>query len=88
LSGGGVYAASGSSASDDFTNGGIGARAGFGLNIRASKSFAIQPEVTGLRFFHDVEGPIVIFGLGFNFGALPSYAPGSEDGAPREDGAL
>lgn len=49
------------------------ARAGFGVNIRASKSFAVHPEATVLRGFTILEPMFITFGVGFNFGALPRY---------------
>jgi hypothetical protein len=55
------------------TSGGALARFGLGLNIRPSKKFHIQPEVTGMRAFNDAEGLFLMFGLGFNFGHLPQY---------------
>ncbi len=43
-------------------------RGGLGLNIRASKEFAIQPEISLMRAFNDAEGMFVVGGLGFTFG--------------------
>lgn len=58
------------------------ARFGVGLNIRPSKKFHIQPEVTGMRAFNDAEGLFLMFGLGFNFGSLPSYDDLDEESKP------
>jgi hypothetical protein len=83
VSGGAIFASAGRGSSSN--DAGSGARAGIGLNLRPSKKFAIQPEITALRFFNETPGLVVVFGVGFNFGALPSYAPGSEDGAAEEE---
>jgi hypothetical protein len=51
-------------------------RAGLGLNLRRSAKFAIQPEITVLEFINtrdDASLLVCLFGLGFNFGALPAY---------------
>ncbi|WP_437512034.1 hypothetical protein [Sorangium sp. So ce1099] len=47
-------------------------RGGLGFQFRTSDSFAIHPEVTMMK---SVDGPGLAynFGIGFNFGALPSY---------------
>ncbi|WP_438019145.1 hypothetical protein WMF18_08795 [Sorangium sp. So ce315] len=47
-------------------------RGGLGFQFRTSDSFAIHPEITMMK---SVEGPGLVynFGIGFNFGALPSY---------------
>jgi hypothetical protein len=55
------------------TSNGPLARFGIGVNIRPSKSFHLQPEVTGMRAFNDAEGLMLMFGVGFSFGHLPSY---------------
>jgi hypothetical protein len=47
---------------------GLLGRAGFGLNIRTSKDFAIQPEVSFMRRFDDSNAIFGVFGLGFTFG--------------------
>src|SRR5262249_28323771 len=79
-SGGLVYAALVGSASTDSGSrdsvtsaSGVVWRAGVGVNIRTSKKFALQPEVSMMRRFNDATGTIVVFGLGFNFGSLPSF---------------
>lgn len=53
------------------------ARLGLGLNIRPSKRFAMQPEVTAMRAFNDSSTMIYMIGLGFNFGTLPSFGSGA-----------
>lgn len=47
-------------------------RGSLGLQFRTSQSFAIHPEIT---FMKSLEGSGLVynFGIGFNFGALPSY---------------
>ena len=40
--------------------------------------------ITAMRQFQDNEVMMVLFGLGFNFGKLPDYSPGSENDAPEE----
>ncbi|WP_437899027.1 hypothetical protein [Sorangium sp. So ce124] len=47
-------------------------RGSLGFQFRTSESFAIHPELTMMK---SLEGPGVVynFGIGFNFGALPSY---------------
>ena len=82
--------ASGSATGDAGTRtvasgGNIGARAGLGLQFRVSKKFALHPEITGIKFFNDQSNLWVVFGLGFNFGHLPSYAPGSENDEFEEE---
>jgi hypothetical protein len=87
---GAVFVAGSSATSTDtreaaFSSTGVWGRFGFGVNIRASEKFAVQPEVTGMRAFTDAEAMMILFGVGFSFGTLPSYAPGSENDPP-EDG--
>lgn len=51
-------------------------RGGLGFNFRISPKFAMQPEVTYLKWLNKAEDPDiswVVFGLGFNFGNLPTY---------------
>ncbi|WP_438028202.1 hypothetical protein [Sorangium sp. So ce233] len=67
--------ASGDIAGDDeaaAASDGLLLRGGLGFQFRTSDSFAIHPEITMMK---SVEGPGLIynFGIGFNFGALPSY---------------
>jgi hypothetical protein len=82
----GATASSTSGGSDSITSaGGVLGRFGIALNARTSKKFAIQPEVTAMKQFNDVGGIIIVFGFGLNFGAQPSYAPGSEDDKYPED---
>ena len=49
-------------------------RLGVGFNIRVSNGFAMQPEVTFLRTFEESASLLYMFGIGFNFGSLPSFA--------------
>jgi hypothetical protein len=82
----GATASSTSGGSDSITSaGGVLGRFGIALNARTSRKFAIQPEITGMKQFNDVGGLIIVFGFGLNFGAQPSYAPGSEDDKYPED---
>jgi hypothetical protein len=76
--------ATGDEATRSVSGGNAGARGGIGLNVRVSKKFALHPEITGIKFFGDTSNLMVVFGLGFNFGQLPSYASGSEDDAPED----
>jgi hypothetical protein len=48
-------------------------RAGFGIDIRASEKFSVQPEVTFLKSFEDGGGVVFLGGVGFKFGAQPEY---------------
>ncbi len=64
---------SGSDAELATTTDGVYARFGLGINIRASKKFAVHPEVTVLRNFGDTETLLYMAGIGFNFGHLPSF---------------
>ncbi len=55
---------------------GIMLRGGLGFNFRISPKFAMQPEITMLKFLNKAEDAgvlLYLFGLGFNFGALPEY---------------
>lgn len=48
-------------------------RAGGGLNFRVTHGFAIQPEVTVLRLLGS-SGPVILMpGVGFSYGGLPSF---------------
>jgi hypothetical protein len=74
-----VVAASGSTSSSSgrdsaTSSSGLLGRLGLGVNIRVSKSFALQPEVTAMRRFSD-ENSVTFYmaGLGFNFGKLPTF---------------
>ena len=49
------------------------ARFTVGFDFRASKKFALHPEVTLMRAF-EAEANFFIFGLGFNFGHLPDFS--------------
>jgi hypothetical protein len=85
-----VSFASGSSNDDDgrsalSSTAGIWARFGLGLNIRTSKKFALHPEITGMRAFTDESTMLILFGIGFNFGNLPDYSPGSENDEYEEE---
>lgn len=55
--------------------------AGLGVQLRASRGFALHPEIGAMRFFSSTEDLVVVFGVGFTFGSLPSYA---EEAAPSE----
>jgi len=66
------------------TSTGLWGRLGLGFNFRMSKGFALHPEVTAMRQFQDNEVMMVLFGLGFNFGKLPDYSPGSENDAGED----
>lgn len=46
--------------------------AGLGLNVRATRSFAVQPQVTGAWDLVEGGGSVVV-GLGFTFGAQPTF---------------
>jgi hypothetical protein len=55
---------------------GLMLRGGLGFNFRISPKFAMQPELTMLKFLNkseDASVTLFLFGLGFNFGALPEY---------------
>jgi len=57
-------------------------RAGLGFNFRITPKFAMQPEFTYLKVLNKDTDPAiswVIFGLGFNFGALPEYGKHEEE---------
>lgn len=59
------------------TKGAMG-RIGIGFDFRVFDSFALHPEVTFLQSFGSPSRLLYIYGLGFNFGHLPSYADQSE----------
>ncbi len=75
-------ASSGSDASAAAMIDGLMFRGGLGINFRISPKFAMQPEVTYLKYLNKDTDPAiswVVFGLGFNFGNLPQYgAPAAE----------
>ena len=48
-------------------------RLGLGFDIRASKKFSVQPEVTFLKSFESESGVLFLAGVGFKFGAQPEY---------------
>jgi hypothetical protein len=54
-------------------SGAIG-RLGLGVDFRVGQHFAFHPEVTFLKAFGSNEALIYVFGLGFNFGAMPDYS--------------
>ncbi len=55
-----------------YTADGFAARLGVGANIRASRFFSLQPEITAL-YFPDSGGVLFTGGLGFSFGSHPTY---------------
>jgi hypothetical protein len=55
-----------------FDGGQVAARLGLGIDYRPNPRRAIHPEVTVLQSLSAAE-TIVMLGLGFNFGSLPSY---------------
>jgi hypothetical protein len=65
--------ASGSGSDSAASSSGFLARMGVGLNIRISKGFALQPEVTAMRQLQDTSATLYMAGLGFNFGKLPTF---------------
>ncbi len=56
------------------TTDGLFGRIGLGLNIRASKKFAVHPEVTVMRNFGDSKALTYMAGVNFNFGSLPDFS--------------
>jgi len=55
-------------------NTGVIGRFGFGADFRLSPKFALHPEITFMKSFAEgARGVLYLAGLGFNFGALPSY---------------
>jgi len=60
--------------------GGMRGRLGLGFNMRFSKFFALQPEVTTIRKFDETKAMIIAVGLGFSLGKLPSF-----DDVPEDD---
>jgi hypothetical protein len=67
-------ASSGTSGQDQAsaTTGAIG-RFGIGADFRMTSSFALHPEITFLRGLGTDQTILYMFGLGFNFGAMPNY---------------
>jgi hypothetical protein len=59
---------------------GIMGRLGLGVNVRLSKKFSIQPELTFMKAFQNTDALMYVFGLGFNIGAQPDYS--DLDGTP------
>ncbi len=55
------------------TKGGVAARIGAGFEWRLTKSVAVIPEVTVMRFFDGSEASTLNFGLGLAFGAQANY---------------
>ncbi len=61
---------------------GLMLRPGIGFNFRIGPRFALHPEITFLKTLKgDDEDSVLMymFGLGFNFGNLPSYGAGGAD---------
>jgi hypothetical protein len=56
-----------------FTRGGFFGRVGAGFDFRLLDNFALHPEVTFLDDFRNDSTVVYVFGLGFNFGALPRF---------------
>ncbi len=56
------------------TSDGVMARLGVGFDFRVSRSFALHPEITFMKSFRDDGLLLYTFGLGLNFGSLPSFA--------------
>ena len=56
---------------------GLSGRLGLGFNVRFSKKFAIQPEVTVFKSFEEDGTIMYSAGLGFNFGHLPQFGASS-----------
>ena len=51
---------------------------GANLNVRISDRFAITPGFEWQTLVTDTEGgnvSLIVFGVGFSFGAMPDYAP-------------
>ena len=63
------------------------ARFGVGADFRLTQGFALHPEVTLLHSFRDGATNLYMFGLGFNFGSLPSYNDYDQTAAPVAGGA-
>lgn len=60
---------------------GVMIRGGLGFNFRISPKFAMHPEITYLKALNKSTDPSVswlLFGLGFNFGALPEFGTKAE----------
>lgn len=56
---------------------GLMMRGGLGFNLRVSPKFALQPEITYLKYLNGDNDPAIswlVFGVGFNIGALPDYS--------------
>lgn len=75
----------GTSTLERLTQSALFARIGGGVNLRVSKGFALQPEVTVLQNFDAFELRFITFGLGLDFANLPKYGP-DEDVEEDEDG--
>jgi hypothetical protein len=58
------------------------ARFGIGASFRISPGFALHPEVTLLHSFRTGSVNLYMFGLGFNFGGMPSYADLEDSSGP------
>jgi hypothetical protein len=61
---------------------GVMGRVGVGFDFRLSEGFAIHPEITFMKSFRDDGLLLYTFGLGFNFGKLPSFADVGGEPAP------
>jgi hypothetical protein len=55
------------------TSGAIG-RLGVGFDFRIGQHFALHPEITFMKAFSSTDALFYVFGLGFNFGAMPDYS--------------
>jgi hypothetical protein len=49
-------------------------RLGVGVDVRLGRHFALHPEITFLKAFSSTDALMYIFGVGFNFGAMPDYS--------------
>ena len=56
------------------TTDGVFGRIGLGVNIRATKKFAVHPEVTVMRNFGSSKALTYMAGISFNFGSLPDFS--------------
>jgi hypothetical protein len=53
---------------------GLAGRLGLGVDIRATETLAIHPEITLMRVFDAADSVIGMFGVGFNIGMQPDYS--------------
>jgi hypothetical protein len=66
---------------------GLMLRGGLGMNFRITPKFAMQPEITMLKFLNKVDDASIVlylFGLGFNFGNLPEYGSKEASATPAK----